>query len=145
MVRKLNVPLPPGWDRVPGDKPDAPETFVRKESPEPGALQVSVQLGSTGEASAGPTSEQLVDVARNLAERDGGRLVSSESGECALGRFGSATTTSEEMPHVKVWVLTNGSDAVLATHMAAKAPEQVELNQADQIVRRLTIEIDEQA
>lgn len=137
---RLNVRLPEGWADHSHENPDGPPTYLRDLSDEPGPLQISLTLYEGGEI-PNPSEQTLVEMCRELGEQHAlGRPTQENSGECAFGKFGTVIFRTSESPRIQFWRLSNGKDFVLATHVCSVEPEPVEVQEAEQIVKALTLE-----
>jgi hypothetical protein len=136
MGKRLHVQLLPNWTSA--DNPGGPATFIRTDSRDSGALQVSLMAEYKSGKPPLPTAEDLIELAQGHGERhDAGELVDRTSGACRLGTFGTAVFQSAEYPRLQFWYLSNGYDFVLATHVCATEPEGAEVTEAQQIVGML--------
>jgi len=74
------------------------------------------------------------------ASQDCGKPVETASGRCAFGKFGTAIFRTAENPRVQVWKLSNGKDFILVTQIFPAEPDAMEVQEAEQIVKGLTVE-----
>ena len=136
MAKRLRVQLLSNW--VPEANPGGPATFIRTDSRDSGALQVSLMAEYKSGKPPLPTPEDLIGLAQGHGERhDAGALMETASGVCQLGTFGTAVFRSAQFPRVQFWYLSNGYDFVLTTHVCATEPEAAEVDEAQQIVGML--------
>ncbi len=134
-VPRVIIPLLPGWTQLPN--PDGPATYAKGDNDRTGALQVSEQPRDQALALA---ADSRLD---ERAERVGGAfgwqgLVTSARGECAFGRFGSATFTGP-FPATKIWILVSDLPrAIIWTWFGPdlSAPELVEAEEIVLAVRQ---------
>ena len=68
-----------------------------------------------------------------------GELVDSSSGACGFGIFGTAVFRSEKFPRTQIWILTNGRDHILATHICSEVPAPAEVAEVQQIASSLAL------
>lgn len=133
----LNIKLPNGWSDY--DNPDGPPTYVRELSETPGPLQISWAEYKSG-AIPNPSADDLKRMAEEFGEKhDFGELVESSSSPCAFGTLGTAVFRSSENPRIQMWHLSNGRDFIMVTHICPTKPDAVEVREAQEIVRTLTI------
>ena len=132
MPRRPIIPTLPGWEEA--DNPDGPFTLSRPDH-ENGVIQVSAQLYTRGQRpGAGP--DDVRDLARSAAERDGFEVIDTISGRCPFGSYAVARCRSAQFARAQFWYLTNGDDFIFATYLAAAADE-AELRQAETIIFNL--------
>jgi hypothetical protein len=137
---RIKIELPEGWGDYTDQNPDGPPTYLRTASKVPGPLQISFGLYESGDI-PDPSKEDLMDMARGLGLGHGwGDVISTASGECGFGRFGTAVFRSDEHDRIQVWYLCNGRDFIFATHICPEAPDPQEVEEADRIVKALTLE-----
>jgi hypothetical protein len=140
MGKKLAIWLPDTWANV--ENPDGPLTVRSGDSAATGYLQVSVAEYRGGEEPR-PSEADLIELARTFGLRNQfGNLVSSSSGRCVLGLYGTAafrpsTSTGGAPPYSQVWFLSNGQDIVFVTFFADKDPQQNELSEPNESSRAL--------
>ena len=131
------IKLPKGWKDFPN--PEGPPTYCRDLSDSPGALQVSVAEYRSG-AIPNPSAADLKELSEDLGEKNGfGDLVESSSSPCDFGMLGTAVFRSEEQPRIQIWHLSNGRDFITVTHICMTEPDPVEVREAQEIVRTLTL------
>ena len=110
---RLNLGLPEGWDYAEEQPEDGPMTFVH-DDPDAGVFQVSLQVDAMAGQDVG--EDDLVGMCEDMGESAQlGELVESGSGRCAMGIYGTAIFTSEQFPHSQVWVLSDGTNALVAS------------------------------
>jgi hypothetical protein len=68
-----------------------------------------------------------------------GELVESSSGTCGFGIYGTAIFRSLPHPRSQVWILTNGRDHILATHVSSEQPSSDEIAEVQQIAQSLAL------
>jgi hypothetical protein len=137
MATSLNIKLPAGWAEF--DNPDGPPTYCRELGDTPGPLQIS-WAEYKGGALPNPSANDLKRMAKEFGEcHDFGELVESSSGSCEFGRMGSAVFGSIEHPRIQIWHLSNGRDFIMVTHICPSAPDPVEVREAQEIVRTITL------
>lgn len=145
MGKKLTIWLPDHWANVSHENPDGPLTMCWDDAAACGAFQLSTAEYKGGKEPR--TSEpELVQFAVAFGERHGwGELISSCSGKCKMGSFGTAAfKPTEPIPpddpaFSQVWFITNGWDFVLATFIAMQPPEQQELDDAHRIAEGIDL------
>ena len=71
--------------------------------------------------------------------KDFGELVDSSGGACCFGVFGTAVFRSENYPRTQIWILTNGRDHILATHICNEVPAPGEVAEVEQIASSLAL------
>lgn len=97
--RQLRVKLLPDWVDLSSEYLDGPPTVIRESSVSPGALQFSISQYESGEM-PDPSDDDLINLSIDVGEQsEAGQFLSSLSGKCQFGRFGSAIFQSEEIPH----------------------------------------------
>ena len=138
MAKRLKISLLQGWEKVDLDTPDAPATFHRPASKRPGVLQLSVQATYAGGEKPDTTPEVLIELARRMVTSDGGKVVSTNSGPCKFGSFGAVEGETSDSESIRIWVLSNGYDFLLATQLGTDGvPDKVDLEEAHSIVMNL--------
>jgi hypothetical protein len=138
---RLSIPLPPGSaDDLAAGSPGR-RTVYRTRSSNPGPLQVSLAVHRGG-SEPRPSEERLREMAVGFGKHQRwGELQSSSTGECGFGRYGSAVFHSWR-DRIQVWMLSNGRDFIMATHVAGKDVEPAEVEEAEAIVRAIGVEGD---
>jgi hypothetical protein len=139
MPKSLRINLPPTWSDHSAENPDGPPTYLRDSSDTPGPLQVSWAWYKSGKV-PNPTDQDLIDLARASQKTFGGELLSTSSGACAIGRYGTVVLRTADMPRIQVWRLSNGRDIVTVTHICPVELEADEVAEAQLIVELLRIE-----
>lgn len=138
MEKRLKILLLQGWENISRENPDGPSTFRRVASKNPGLLRVSVQATYTGGKKPDPTVEDLIGLARNLITGKGGQVSVTNSGKCKLGLFGAAQGTPPKGGFVRLWILSNGCDFLLATQTSAQGtPDEQDLLEGHSTVMNL--------
>lgn len=143
MAKKLHIRAIDGWSRVYDPSIGGRIAMRWNDVKACGTLQIS-----TGEYTGGAepqfTQEELVKNAESIGRKDKrAQLVSTSSGKCVIGEFGSAIftakaeTASESPPYLQIWFLSNGLDIVFATLMSTKQPCEQEIAEAGRIVMGL--------
>ena len=136
-VMSLNIKLPKGWSDY--DNPHGPPTYVRELSETPGPLQIS-WAEYKGGTLPNPTADDLKHMAEEFGEKhDFGDLVESSNSPCVFGTMGTAVFRSSENPRIQMWHLSNGRDFIMVTHICPTEPDPIEVREAQEIVRTLTI------
>lgn len=108
MRKKIKVQLTDGWSDYSKENPDGPSLFLRDDSESPAPLQVSLTEYVAGEI-PNPSEHDLVKLSEKTGnERDFGDLIETNSGDCAMGKYGTAIFKSNEYPRMQVWYLSNG-------------------------------------
>jgi hypothetical protein len=134
---RLQIKLPPTWAQV--NNPDGPATFCRESSSTPGPLQVSWAEYSGGTI-PNPSAADLKQMAEDFGKQHSfGDLIESFSSPCVFGTLGTAVFRSEENPRIQMWHLSNGRDFIMVTHICPTDPEPIEVQDAQEIVRALTL------
>lgn len=134
---KLSIKLPEGWSDY--DCPEGPPTYIREWSDDSGALQIS-WAEYTGGSLPNPSAIDLQHMAQEFGEKQGfGDVVESSSGQCVFGLMGTAVFSSSEYPRIQIWYLSNGRDFILVTHISSVEPDPIEVHEAQEIVRTMTI------
>jgi hypothetical protein len=137
---RLAVELPRGWLDVSHENPGGPSTFARDGDQASGALQLSVQAEYRGGVVPNPRAEDLVAFAEGVATKGGDTEVRGRSsGRCALGLYGTVLCRVPGYSWCQVWVLSNGTDFVLATHTCVEEPSEAEVNEASWVVKNVTL------
>jgi hypothetical protein len=129
---QLDVKLLPGWMNVKNPKS---YVCVRQTSTRPGEMQFSSAVYKPG---APPpiavTGEKLIEMCRGMSKGVRGRReISSQFGNCDFGTFGTLAVRGESPAYVQVWVLTNGRDFILITHVCGEEPDPAEAKEANEI------------
>lgn len=134
---RLQIKLPPTWAQQ--NNPDGPATFCRESSSTPGPLQVSWAEYSRGPI-PNPSAADLKKMAKDFGKQHGlGDLIESLSNCCIFGTLGTAVFHSALHPRIQVWHLSNWRDFIMVTHICPKEPDPVEVRDAQEIVRTLTL------
>jgi hypothetical protein len=61
------------------------------------------------------------------------RDVSSRSGKCEFGIFGTVAVKGDAPAHFQAWVVSNQREFILITHTCAKEPDPLEIAEANEI------------
>jgi hypothetical protein len=131
MPPKLQTQLLHGWQET--ENPGGPLTFIRGSGPDPDCLQVSVARPRSGTGQT-ISEQQLVAMCEKLTRDVRGRIqVSSSSGVCEFGIFGSVTVKGESPEYMQAWVVSNRLDFILTTHICYRQPDAQEIAQANRI------------
>jgi hypothetical protein len=94
----------------------------------------------TGGTEPHPDDEALIRLSSaTFARVEGIELGATDSGECTIGRFGTAISRSGKFPRLQSWHLSNGLDFVMVTYICARIPTEVEIAEAQQIATALSI------
>jgi len=139
----LQVHLLPGWSDVTAHNPDGGPTYIRHVHGMDNPLQVSYSMYRSGDI-PNPSEGDLITLAQGLSQAiEPAELISTMSGPCTFGHFGSAVFCSPVFPRAQSWCLSNGKDVIRATHICGSLPAAEEIREAEWIVRRLTLTISE--
>ena len=129
--------IPKGWAEF--ENRDGPATYCRDLSETPGPLQIS-RAEYLGGALPNPSEDDLKRMAEEFGQNHSfGELVESLSGPCEFGTMGSAIFRSTENPRIQIWHVSNGRDFIMVTHICPTAPDPVEVREAQEIVRTVTL------
>jgi hypothetical protein len=127
---KLRIRLRPGWH--PAENPAIP-TCKRTASADSGILQFSVAQFRPG---TGPnaTEQTLIAICEKLTSGvRGPRDVSSTSGTCDFGIYGTVAIHGDSPTRFQAWVVSNGQEFILVTHTCGSAPDPEEVREANEI------------
>jgi hypothetical protein len=121
-----------GWKAV--ENPEGRATYVRESSLHSGALQFSLAHHRRGILQRA-TDETLVELCKKVAVSalPGGRIVSTRSGMCNFGMFGTAVACGENGTYAQAWVISDKCDFILVTHTCDQEPDAQEIAEAEQI------------
>ena len=134
---RLNIKLPKGWSNY--HNPDGPPTYCRDLSETPGPLQIS-WAEYKGGGLPNPSADDLKRMAEEFGQKhEFGELVESSSSPCEFGTMGTAVFHSTENPTIQMWHLSNGRDFIMVTHICPTEPDPIEVREAQEIVRTLTV------
>ena len=137
---RLRVELLPDWRDISLENLGGPPSFVRDSSDESGALQISIQALFAGGKTPDSSHEHLIRLAEGVAlNTPDAKLRGRSSGVCSLGQYGTVLASRQDYSWFQVWVLSNGKDFVLATHISVDEPDEEEVNEASWIVKNSTI------
>ena len=130
MTPKLRIRLRSGWH--PADNPAIP-AYKRAASADSGALQFSIAQFRHGTA-PNATEQTLVAMCEKLTGSVRGRKnISSTSGTCDFGIYGTAAVQGDAPVRFQAWVLSNGREFILVTHTFGSAPDPEEVREANEI------------
>lgn len=130
MPAKLRIRLRAGWH--PADNPAIP-TYTRAASIDSGALQFSVAQFRNSTA-PNATEQTLVAMCEKLTTNVRGRRdVTTSSGACDFGIYGTVTAHGESPVRFQAWMLSNGQEFILITHTCRSAPDPEEIREANEI------------
>jgi hypothetical protein len=129
---KLKIKLFDGWRAV--ENPEGPATYVREASVHSGALQFSIAHYHKGLVQ-NATEESLVDVSKKVVLNHAAecRIISTRSGMCNFGMFGTAVARGKDGTYAQAWVISDKCDFILVTHTCDKEPDAQEIREAEQI------------
>ena len=128
---RLKLRLLHGWKAV--ENPQGPATYCREASANSGALQFSFTQYRSG-ALPNAAEDQLTGICRNLAAKmRGGKIISSRSGACDFGIYGTVVARGDEPAYFQAWVISNRRDFVLVTHTCTVEPDPLEIQEANEI------------
>lgn len=129
-VPRLKIKLLRGWKEA--VNPGALATYVREDGS--GTLQFSLAQHKRGDPLPATTEATLIGICEKLTSRMRGRReVSSSSGNCEFGIFGSVAATSDSPAHFQAWVLSNRREFILVTHTCEREPHAMEIKEANDI------------
>jgi hypothetical protein len=139
MGKKLTIWLPDDWASISDQNLDGPLTMSWQHADAAGAFELSTAEYKGGQEPR-PSESDLIQLAVGFGEQHKwGRLISSSSGECVMGSFGTAAfKRTKSMPpgapqYCQVWFLSNGLDFVFATFIAMQEPDDREVAAAQRI------------
>lgn len=133
---RLKIKLLDGWTEQ--KDTNGPATFYRKHGQNP--LQVSWAEYHGKQPLKKLSQEELKDFATKFGQKNGfGELVESSSGTFAFGDFGTAVFRATKHPRIQVWIIANGSNNILATHICSNEPDKDEVKETKEIVSTLTL------
>jgi len=133
MEPQLKIKLKHGWSPV---KNVNAYMCFRAASANPSELQFSLAVRKTDRPIVVVTEESLIGLCRRMHTTRGvpsGREVSSQSGKCDFGIFGTVVACGESPARIQVWMLSNGRDFILVTHTCEKIPDPAEVKEANEI------------
>jgi hypothetical protein len=136
---RLKVKMPASWIYRPNQDKSPPYLFYRHQSSTPGPLQISwVETSST--PGINPSRQELQQMVSDFGQKNGyGALVESSCDSCVFGSMATATFRSPKHPRIQIWFLSNGQDMITATHICEQQPDPIEVSEAQEIVRMLTL------
>jgi hypothetical protein len=85
-----------------------------------------------------PSEQDLIDLSKKQV-KDSAQLIGTASGECVFGKFGAAIFRESEFPRCQVWHLSDGRDFIFVTYICEREPDDYEMRDVEEIVRRLTL------
>jgi hypothetical protein len=133
---RLQIELPTTWAQQ--KNTGGPATFCRRSSSN--AFQVSWAEYRGKQSPPGSGPDDLTQFAINFGiKNDSGELLEFNGGSCRFGNFGTAVFRSAQHPRLQIWVVSNGSDRILATHICSEPPDQDEIVEAQQIASTLAL------
>ena len=124
---RLIIQMPASWSQH--ENPQGPATYCRHESTS--ALQVSWSEYRGQRALRKLSAGELKQMATKFGREKGfgEELVESSGGPCTFGSFGTAVFRSGSHPRMQVWIITDGRDYILATHICSDGPDPVEVQE----------------
>lgn len=138
MEKKLKIILLQGWEDISHENPEGPNTFCRTASENPSSLQISIQATYSGGKKPDPTIKDLIEFAQNMITNNEGKVARTNSGECKLGLFGAAQGKLSDADFIRVWVLSNGFDFILATQISIEGmPDSQDLDEGHSTVMNI--------
>jgi hypothetical protein len=138
-TKRLKVDLPPNWREASAELDAEIPTFIRSNSKDSGALQVSTAWYKSGPPPM-PGAKDLIDFAKHLILRQANvcDIEDGAVGECEVGSFGTVIARIADS-RVQVWCASNGYDFVISTHTSIGESDPLEIEEADAIVRGMWI------
>ena len=130
---RLRIKLQRGW--TPINNPKA-YICIRETSAEPGEMQFSSAVYKPGRPLPKVVTEDgLIEMCRKImaGEVPSGREILKQSGNCDFGAFGTVALRGESPAYFQAWVLSNGRDFILITHVCPKEPDPAEITEANEI------------
>jgi len=86
------------------------------------------------------STDGLKQFAINFGQKNAsGELIEASYGGCRFGNYGTAVFRSEKHPRIQIWIVTDGRDYILATHVCDRYPEPSEVAEVQQIARSLAL------
>lgn len=136
MVQRLQIKLLEGWCQA---TQDGPITYLRGSSS--GALQFSFAQPRP-DVVINVTEQTLIGLGEKLtAKVEGRREVLRQTGVCAFGKFATLAVKGKHPRHFQVWVLSNGREFILVTHIDGEnEPGDTEIAEATEIALKTTLE-----
>ena len=132
MDTQLKIQLFPGWQLA--ENKGGPATYLRGAS----CLQFSRAQNSRGPMPI--DAEGLIGMCEKLTRSmKGRRNVLTGSGQCSFGTFGTLVAQGDFPAHMQAWVLTDGTNFILVTHVCEKQPSAEEIEEAKHIALMTTI------
>jgi hypothetical protein len=134
---RLKIQLPPTWAQK--ENGDGPATFCRADGV--GPFQVSWAEYRGRQLSTDVTTrDSLKKMAERFGQQNGfGHLVESSTGTCPFGMFGTGVFQSAQHPRIQVWIISDGRDHIMATHICIAKPDSTEIAEAQQIAASLAL------
>jgi hypothetical protein len=131
MAPRLKVKLHRGWRQI--DNPGALAAYVRGDSSNSGTLQFSIAQFRHGQLPSA-TEQTLIGICEKLTSGvRAPKEVSSTSGKCEFGMFGSVVVKGDFPARLQVWVVSNQRELILITHTCEKEPDPEEVAEANDI------------
>jgi len=131
---RLKIELFRNWFQEP--VAEGPSLFCRQGSTS--AFQVSWAEYRGKQPLKKIEADGLKQFAINFGQKFG-ELVESSAGTCRFGNYGTAVFRSEKHPRSQVWIVTDGSDHILATHICSQSPEPNEIAEVQRIAISLAL------
>jgi hypothetical protein len=139
MGKKLRIWLPDEWSNILDQNPEGPLTMRWNDADATGVFQLST-AEYRGGPEPRPSGADLIELAVGFGQKhEWGQLISSSSGKCVMGAFGTAafkpteSMQSDTPTYCQAWFLSNGLDFVFATFFAMQEPQDRELSDAQRI------------
>jgi len=115
-------------------------TFVRTGST--ASFQVS-WAECVGDKSPNSTVETLKQFVEGLARGNGwAQLIGPTGGPCTFGIYATAVFHANGFPRIQLWMISNGSDHIIATHVCDQKPSEREIAEAHRIALSLWLGTD---
>lgn len=115
------------------------DTLFRKTSEYPQPLQISYGIYKSGKI-PDPSKDELLDMSRDVGLKKGFvEIIEIDSGDCLMGKYGSATFETIKFPRFQIWHLSNGKDFIFASHICEKEPTKEEVLESKIIVMNLNL------
>jgi hypothetical protein len=133
----LKIQLPTNWYQCQSQQ--GPTSFHRHDSTS--AFQVSSAEYKGEQALSKRGTDELKQMAIGFGRKTGfgENVVESAGGPCAFGNFGTAVFRSVSHPRTQVWIITDGRDHILATHICSDEPDPVEVQETQEMARSLSL------
>jgi len=135
---KLALSKPAYWVDV--SQAGKPSTYCTSPGASENVLQVSYTENKSGiKLEPTPPLEKMV---LQQVQKLGVSVLSSESGECAYGVFGSSVGSTDRFPHFQMWLISNGTHFITATFTCNVPPTQEELRDVSTAIASLQLTIE---